>query len=161
MLTAYTPRAASFWTCGPRTECVGRSTTSSGPSRRTQATRSPGLAWRTHSRCSTDEQIKAIAATGGLLSRVLYWRFIDLSKEKATVDRVVDHIAYVAELVGIDHVGIGTDFDGLMPGDYPILQSADQLPRITDAMHRREFSETDIRKVLGKNFLRVFKATIG
>ncbi len=113
------------------------------------------------SRASTDDQIRALAATGGLLAVVFYWKFIDLSQRKATVGRLVDHIAYVAELVGIDHVGLGSDFDGLMPGEWPILRSADQLPQITEEMVRRGFSESEIRKVLGKNFLRVLAATMG
>ncbi len=114
-----------------------------------------------HSRCSTDEQIEAIAASGGLLSVILFGKFIAKPPKRGSVKVVVDHIEYVAELVGIQHVGIGTDFDGLMPGQWPVIRSADELPRITDEMVRRGFSEADIRKVWGENYLRVFKATIG
>jgi membrane dipeptidase len=114
-----------------------------------------------HSRCSTDDQIRAIAATGGLLSIAFYGGFIAQPPARATVGRIVDQIAYVADLVGIDHVGIGSDFDGLGEGVWPVIRTADRLPRLTEAMVRRGFSDTEVRRVWGGNYLRVLKATIG
>jgi len=114
-----------------------------------------------HSRCSTDDQIKAIAATGGLQSIAFYDDFIAKRPKKATVDGIVDQIAYIADLVGIDHVGIGTDFDGLSEGEWPIIRTADRLPELTEAMLRRGFHASEIKKVWGGNYLRVLKATIG
>ncbi|MEW6357576.1 MAG: dipeptidase [Planctomycetota bacterium] len=112
-----------------------------------------------HSRCLTDDQLRAIARTGGLLGIAFYDKFI--AQERATIDKIVDQIAYVADLVGIGHVGIGSDFDGLGRGVWPVIRTADRLPRLTEAMVRRGFSEAEIRKVLGGNFLRVLRATIG
>lgn len=74
----------------------------------------------------------------------------------ATIDDVVDHIAHAASVAGIDHVGIGSDFDGVaaLPEG---LQSAADLPRLTDRLVARGFRDDEIEKVLGANFLRVFE----
>ncbi|NOZ19679.1 MAG: membrane dipeptidase [Planctomycetes bacterium] len=112
-----------------------------------------------HARCLTDDQIRAIARTDGLLGIAFYHKFI--SRKRATVDKIVDQMAYVADLVGIKHVGIGSDFDGLGEGVWPVIRTADRLPTLTEAMVRRGFSDAEIKKVLGGNFLRVLKATIG
>ncbi|MEW5924690.1 MAG: dipeptidase [Candidatus Zixiibacteriota bacterium] len=68
---------------------------------------------------------------------------------------VVDHIDYVVRLVGPDYVGLGSDFDGIYipPSD---LQDCSQIPNITRELVRRGYSENDIRKILGGNFMRVF-----
>lgn len=112
-----------------------------------------------HSRCSTDDQIRAIAATGGLLSIAFFGAFI--AEKDPSVDKIVDQIAYVVDLVGVDHVGVGTDFDGLPDGEFPVIPSADELPQLTEAMVRRGFSDAEIKKIWGGNYLRVLKATIG
>ncbi len=76
---------------------------------------------------------------------------------KGSVDDVVDHIDHIARIAGIDHVGLGSDFDGV--GTLPEgLENVSQFPNITAEMLSRGYSETDIRKVLGGNFFRVLKA---
>jgi len=112
-----------------------------------------------HSRCLTDEQLRAIARKNGLLGVAFYHKFI--SRRGANLDKLIDEVAYVADLVGIEHVGIGSDFDGLPEGVRPIIPSADRLPEFVEAMERRRFSESDIKKVLGGNFMRVLKETVG
>jgi len=74
-----------------------------------------------------------------------------------TVSRVVDHIDHVVKLVGIDHVGIGSDFDGVqvVPAD---LKSVADLPNLTKELLRRGYSESDIDKILGGNMLRMMEA---
>ena len=86
----------------------------------------------------------------------LQW-FRSLGSPHATIDQVVDHIVHAATVAGVDHVGIGSDFDGVpaLPQD---LDTAAGLPRLTDRMLERGISETDIEKILGGNFLRVFGA---
>ena len=86
----------------------------------------------------------------------LQW-FNSLGSPHATIDQVVDHIVHAATVAGVDHVGIGSDFDGVpaLPQD---LDTAAGLPRLTDRMLERGISETDIEKILGGNFLRVFEA---
>jgi membrane dipeptidase len=70
----------------------------------------------------------------------------------------VDHIAYVADMVGIDHVGFGSDYDGF--NDPPIIPDVSQLVILTQAMMSRGFSEEEIKKFWGGNFVRVFQQTI-
>ena len=86
----------------------------------------------------------------------LKW-FNSLGSPHATLDQVVDHIVHAATVAGVDHVGIGSDFDGV-PALPQGLQTAATLPRLTDRMLERGIAEGDIEKILGKNFLRVFQA---
>src|SRR5262249_49400629 len=73
-----------------------------------------------------------------------------------SVSRIVDHIDHVVKLVGIDHVGIGSDFDGVqaVPAD---MKSVADLPNLTKELLRRGYSENDIDKILGGNMLRVME----
>ncbi len=112
-----------------------------------------------HWRCLTDDQIKALAQAGGVMGIAFAPEFIHPDPAQATADRLAEHICYVADLVGIDHVGIGSDFDGL--GDtVPVVPDVAQLVRLTQAMLTRGLSEEEIRKVWGGNFLRIFRQTI-
>lgn len=78
---------------------------------------------------------------------------------RASIERVVDHIAHVAKLVGIDHAGIGTDYES---GDFPNgLEHAGRMSNLTAALLRRGFSEADVRKVLIGNMTRVYQAVLG
>jgi membrane dipeptidase len=71
------------------------------------------------------------------------------------LSKLIDHIDYIVKVAGIDHVGIGADFDGAV--DMPEgAQDVSMLPNITYELLKRGYSETDIRKILGENFLRVF-----
>jgi len=85
----------------------------------------------------------------------LAW-FKTLGCPAATLDDVVDHIVHAAEVAGIDHVGIGSDFDGV-PALPVGLQTAAGLPLVTARMLERGLSEGDVLKVLGMNFLRVLE----
>jgi membrane dipeptidase len=68
---------------------------------------------------------------------------------------IVDHLDHMVKMAGIDHVGIGSDFDGI--GSTPEgMEDVSKLPKIREELKRRGYSETDIRKILGENFLRVF-----
>lgn len=85
-------------------------------------------------------------------------RVIEYAKRlpPVTVARVVDHIDYIVKLVGIDHVGVGSDFDGIqaVPTD---LSSVADLPNLTKELLKRGYSEEDIDKILGGNILRVLE----
>jgi membrane dipeptidase len=119
-----------------------------------------------HFRTIDDEQIKALAQTGGVIG---VNAIATMVSKQPTLDKLVDHISHIANLVGIDHVGLGLDFvkdDGpLYPEDeifgvgenrlIPDFENEDELPNITECMVRRGFSESDIGKVLGGNFLRI------
>ncbi len=80
---------------------------------------------------------------------------VDFPPVLASVQDVVDHIDHMVAVAGIDHVGIGTDFDG--GGGVEGCYDVSELPQITLELVKRGYSETDIAKIWGGNFIRVFK----
>ena len=70
---------------------------------------------------------------------------------------LIDHIDHIAKVAGIDHVGLGSDFDGVSGATPQGIDSAADLPKITQALLDRGYSADDIRKILGGNVLRVFR----
>jgi membrane dipeptidase len=72
------------------------------------------------------------------------------------VSRIVDHIDHIVKLVGVDHVGIGSDFDGVQITTSDLATVAD-LPNLTKELLRRGYSESDVSKILGGNMLRVME----
>ncbi|MBU4444318.1 dipeptidase, partial [bacterium] len=78
-------------------------------------------------------------------------------RKLASVSDFVDHIDHIVNLVGIDHVGIGTDFDG--GGELIGLRDVSQMPNITKELLKRAYSKKDIGKIWSGNFLRVFRET--
>ncbi len=76
---------------------------------------------------------------------------------RVPLSALIDHIDHIARMAGIDHVGLGSDFDGI-PALPEGLDSAADLSKITEALHTRGHSAEDLRKILGGNFLRVFAA---
>jgi len=164
----------------------------------------------THSACRaitnvprnlTDDMIRALAKTGGVVNVIFYPEHIEpgwsekkkkvdaeiaglvrLASEQETGDaahkklardrvrtveyarrlpsvtvaRIVDHIDHIVRLAGVDHVGIGSDFDGVqaVPAD---LKSVSELPNLTAELLRRGYSESDVDKILGGNMLRVME----
>ena len=164
----------------------------------------------THSNCRaianvprnlTDEQIRAIAKTGGVVSVVFYPAFVEpgwkerkdaLDSEIQTLvdeasrkaqggpslrriardrvrereyaarlppvpfERVVDHIDHIVKLVGVEHVGVGSDFDGIQATPAGLSSVAD-LPNLTAELLRRGYTEEDVTKILGGNILRVME----
>ncbi|HEX3544778.1 MAG TPA: membrane dipeptidase [Candidatus Acidoferrum sp.] len=75
---------------------------------------------------------------------------------RAPLQSLIDHIDHVVKIAGIDHVGLGSDFNGrnFFPES---MDSAADLPKITEALLERGYSPADIKKVLGENMLRVFR----
>lgn len=76
---------------------------------------------------------------------------------RASVARMVDHIDHIVKLVGVDHVGIGSDFDGIQATLFDLSSVAD-LPNLTRELLKRGYSESDVEKILGGNMLRVMEA---
>lgn len=105
-----------------------------------------------HRRNLTDEQIKALAAKGGVVQICLYEGFLN-KERKATLSDIIRHINHVVRLVGIDYVGIGTDFDG--GGEVIGCAAANELINITMRLLDEGYSEEDIRKIWGGNLMRV------
>ena len=78
----------------------------------------------------------------------------------ATLEDAAECIDHIVKVAGIDHVGIGSDFDGIT--DVPIgLEDFSKIPALTDALLRRGYKEEDIKKIMGGNFLRVIKEVVG
>ena len=165
----------------------------------------------THSACRaianvrrnlTDDMIRALAKTGGVVNVIFYPEHLEpgWSEKKRQVDaeiapmvqqasaaepgdavhkkiardrvrqeeyarrlpavpltRIVDHIDHIVKLVGVDHVGIGSDFDGVQATTAD-LSTVAELPNLTRELVRRGYSEQDIQKILGGNMLRVMEA---
>ncbi len=105
-----------------------------------------------------DEQLRALAATGGTVGIMFQQSFLGSGHVDART--VVDHIDHVIRVIGEDHVSLGTDYDGAIspPKDLPTLF---ELPRIVQVMLERGHSPERIGKVLGGNFLRTVEALRG
>ena len=113
-----------------------------------------------HLRNLKDEQIKALADKGGVIGITFVPNFLTQEKRKTTVEDVVKHIDYLVGKVGVDYIGLGSDFDGT--GSLPLgLEGVDKVPNITKGLLYRGYKEKDIKKILGENFLRVFKEVVG
>lgn len=107
-----------------------------------------------HPRNLTDEQLRAIAAGGGVVQITMYSGFL-VENGEANITHFMQHLEHAIAVAGIDHVGIGSDFDG----DGGVLGCADasQLRNITRELLRRGFSGDDIAKIWGENWLRVMR----
>ncbi|HEV3223105.1 MAG TPA: dipeptidase [Puia sp.] len=81
----------------------------------------------------------------------------DYENMRPPLSLLLDHIDYIVKLVGIDYVGLGSDFDGIDSSPKG-LDGVEDYPKITEGLLKRGYSEKDIKKILGENFLRVFKA---
>lgn len=139
-----------------------------------------------HLRCKTDEAIRKMAQTGGVMG-IAFIRFMVRDREPVTIDHVIDHIDYVAKLVGIEHVAIGSDLDlvgnpnavgggGFDPRTQPnfdryryhedtggaiTIKGLDHPKRVfdlTEALIRRGYSDANIRLILGENAVRVLRS---
>lgn len=102
----------------------------------------------------TDDQMRALAAKGGVCQITLYNGFLT-TDGKACIDDAMRHLDHAISIMGIDHVGLGTDFDG--DGGVPGLANASELINFTKAMLRRRYSEDDMAKIWGGNWLRVMR----
>lgn len=105
-----------------------------------------------HPRNLTDDQMRALAAKGGVMQVTIYNGFLRLDGEATILDAMA-HLDHAIQIMGIDHVGLGTDFDG--DGGVPGLANSAELLHFTRQLLNRRYSEKDIQKIWGGNFLRV------
>jgi microsomal dipeptidase-like Zn-dependent dipeptidase/gamma-glutamyl-gamma-aminobutyrate hydrolase PuuD len=105
-----------------------------------------------HPRNLTDEQMLALKQRGGVMQVTLYPGFLRKDGQ-ATIQHAMDHLEHAIHVMGIDHVGLGTDFDG--DGGVPGLADASELILFTRQLLHRRYSLRDIQKIWGGNFLRV------
>jgi len=109
----------------------------------------------------TDEQAQRIAQRGGVIGLNLYGRFL-ASGRRATIDDAVRHLEHWRERVGVDHLGIGSDFDGgFGPADCPEgLGRPEELPRLFDALQRRGWSDPEINAVAFDSWMQFLRRSL-
>ncbi len=105
-----------------------------------------------HPRNLTDDQLRALAQAGGVAHTTLYHGFLRTEGEATIID-AVKHLEHAIDVMGIDHVGLGTDFDG--DGGVRGYADASEAIQFTLQLLRRHYSERDIKKIWGGNWLRV------
>ncbi|MDX6261915.1 MAG: rane dipeptidase [Kribbellaceae bacterium] len=137
------------------------------------ASHSSAFAVREHHRNLTDEQLRGIAATGGVVCVNFFAGFLT-AEPQPTVDHLADHLEYVVSVAGEDHVGLGSDFVDEVFGEkipacdlplviegldtavlVPGLEGPAGMPLVTEALQKRGVPEAVIRKILGTNLVRV------
>ena len=107
-----------------------------------------------HPRNLTDDQIKAITRKGGVIQVCLYSGFLRSDREANILD-AIEHLNHIVNLAGVEHVGIGTDFDG--DGGIIGCNDSSELINFTRRLMKERYSEEDIRRIWGGNFLRVME----
>ncbi|MFO7179331.1 MAG: membrane dipeptidase [Pseudomonadota bacterium] len=119
----------------------------------TIATHSNARALADHPRNLTDEQIRAIASTGGVIGVNFHSRFL-ASGRRATLADVVAHVLHLVKVAGVQHVAIGSDFEGDIN---PPAELADVggFPRLASALERAGLSRDDVRRIFSRNALRI------
>ena len=118
------------------------------------ASHSSARALCNHPRNLTDAQLKALADKGGVAQVTLYSGFLK-EQGMASIKNAIDHLNHMVNIMGIEHVGIGTDFDG--DGGITGCASASELINFTRCLLKEQYSEADIRRIWGGNFLRVME----
>jgi membrane dipeptidase len=106
-----------------------------------------------HWRNVDDEQLRAVAATGGVVGVMYQSSFLGDRPLGGRAERVVDHLQHIVDVVGEDHAALGSDWDGaiITPRD---MATCLELPRLCELMLRRRWSPLRVQKILGGNFLR-------
>ena len=111
-----------------------------------------------HPRNLSDDLLDAIAENGGVVQVNLLYvspNDPDTGERISTVSDVVDHIDHIVEVAGIDHVGIGSDFDG--GGVVDGCEDVSKFEAITLELVKRGYNKNEIRKIWSENFMRVFR----
>ena len=139
-------------------------------------------------RCKTDEQIRALASRGGVMG-ITTVNFFVSKKPRSTLDDYINHIQHVAELVGVDHVGIGTDssiggwrisfpteqqfwdfhaqfhfkpeVDLRWPPFIEEIDRPEKMHIIAERLEQRGFASSEVAKIMGGNFMRVYEEILG
>ena len=116
-----------------------------------------------HPRNLDDRQIEALAAKGGVIGVVFASNFVSEDPSRVSLGALVDHIDHIVKVAGIDHVGLGSDFDGfgVKEGAPVVMKDVSELPLLTRELVQRGYTEEGVRKILGGNWLRVYEQVIG
>ena len=108
-----------------------------------------------HYRNLTDDQLKALRENGGVVGLTFYPDFIH--DKNPDLNILLDHFEHISEVAGIDHLGIGSDFDGMGGKMLKGLTDVSCLPALIAGLFARGFKEKDLQKILYGNFLRVIR----
>jgi len=121
------------------------------------ATHSGARAIGDHPRNLTDEQIMAIAGRGGVIGVIFHAGYLNPEGDKpVNAGLIVDHMDHIKEIAGVDAIALGSDYDGgvIIPPD---LGDAARLPALTVELKARGYTDIEVRKILGENFLATWK----
>ena len=124
------------------------------------ASHSFATALNEHGRGLTDAGLEAVASTGGVVGVIFSPEFL-AGKLNASLDAVVDHVLYIADRIGPEHIAIGTDFDGWIPTIPNDIRDCRDLPLLTQRLLDRGLSKPHLSLVLGANILRVLREVRG
>ncbi len=113
-----------------------------------------------HVRNMTDDMLKALKENGGVVGINYNPPFVTDEDRTVGVEDLADHIFYIRDLIGIDHIGLGSDYDGISNKKLSIKTAA-QMGELIDELSRRGLAGSDIDKVTHENVLRVFKDNFG
>jgi membrane dipeptidase len=113
-----------------------------------------------HVRNLDDEQLEKLAHNGGVACVTFVPPFINADEKKASIEDVMDHIDYIIKLIGVDHVGVGSDFDGF-GGHLPGLEDVAWMPKLTEGLMKRGYKDGQISQIMGGNYLRVIRQVCG
>lgn len=112
-----------------------------------------------HPRNLSDQQLKALAENDGLIGINFYPPFLNEVPQGVNIDDIVKHIIHAAEIMGVEHVGIGSDFDGI--GQVPQgLEDVTKLPGLIEKLEQAGFSSQEIANIMGNNYLRILKKVL-
>lgn len=122
----------------------------------------------------TDDQIKAIGERGGLIGLNTFNEFVHIDKDKRDIYHLIEHLDYLVELAGIDHVGFGFDFFDYLEGDSMEsfvedketlsakgIEAIAKVPGLIDILYNRGYSKEDIEKISYGNFYRIIGEVLG
>ncbi len=142
-------------------------------------------------RGKTDEHLQALAARNGLIAvQALPHVIVDMSQGEPTIDAFFDHIDHIVEVMGVDKVGVGTDWPGMVPKlaiikiiewiagaglekkdvdrmlpgidkEYQGFKDRREWPNVTRGLVSRGYKDDEIKGIIGGNFLRIFKEVVG
>lgn len=104
------------------------------------------------------DSMRALVTDDYYVEEYLFAKYPDEVKDlRPPLSLLLDHLDYIVKLAGIDHIGLGSDFDGISSAPQQ-LDDVTSYPLITAALRKRGYSKKDIKKILGENFIRVWKA---
>jgi membrane dipeptidase len=121
-----------------------------------------------HPRTLDDAQLEALAAKDSLFCVTTIPEALAANPREASIETVLDHVEHAVKIMGVEHVGLGADFDvyqshlGLPAERWTTgLEEADRWPGLTAGLLARGYGEADVRKIMGENLLRLFRTVIG